>query len=90
MSLGSVTVNALVSLGLEYADAAVIQRALADFQQGTDAAQVYGDPWDQSQQSPNELLPGLQCPVGMEQDYPPRFEGQASFCCAHTPIQGCL
>ncbi|DBA69755.1 TPA: hypothetical protein ACH3X2_012479 [Trebouxia sp. C0005] len=63
MSLGSVTVNALVSLGLEYADAAVIQRALADFQQGTDAAQVYGDPWDQSQQSPNELLPGLQCPV---------------------------
>lgn len=41
MSLESVTVSALTSLGLEHADAVVIQRALADIEQGTDAAQVW-------------------------------------------------
>ena len=44
MSHESVTVSALTSLGLEHADAAVIQRALADFEQGTNAAQVQADP----------------------------------------------
>ncbi|KAL0031137.1 hypothetical protein WJX77_005362 [Trebouxia sp. C0004] len=41
MSLESVTVSALTCLGLECADAVIIQRALADFEQGTDAAQVW-------------------------------------------------
>lgn len=44
MSLESVTVSALTSLGLEHADAVVIQRALANIEQGTDAAQVREDP----------------------------------------------
>lgn len=44
MSLGSVTVSALTSSGLENADAVVIQRELANFEQGTDAAQVQTDP----------------------------------------------
>ncbi len=44
MSLEGVTVSALTSLGLEHADAVVVQRALADFEQGTDAAQVQADP----------------------------------------------
>ncbi len=94
MSLESVTVSALTALGLEYADAVVIQRALADFEQYTTAAQVQADPLRSlrsvSTARPDELMHVLQCPVGMEKHHPQHSQCQASFCCAQIPVQGCL